>query len=52
MRDEHPLYSYTEEEKQYVRNELGLTENTIEEGIDAIMDWFNKQPHLVEAGIG
>jgi hypothetical protein len=47
----HPLYPYTEEEKQEIRKELGMKETTIQDDIDAIMDWFKKQPHLIEAGI-
>ncbi|XP_060806673.1 alpha-tocopherol transfer protein isoform X1 [Amyelois transitella] len=48
---QHPLYPYTEEEKQEIRKELGLKETTIQDDIDAIIDWFKKQPHLIEAGI-
>ncbi|XP_031764376.1 alpha-tocopherol transfer protein-like [Galleria mellonella] len=48
---QHPLYPYTEEEKQEIRKELGLKESTIQDDIDAILDWFSKQPHLIDAGI-
>lgn len=47
----HPLYPYTEEEKQEIRKELCLKESAIQSDIDAILDWFKKQPHLVNAGI-
>ncbi|KAJ8712710.1 hypothetical protein PYW08_008014 [Mythimna loreyi] len=47
----HPMFPYTKEDVQEIRKELGLKESTIEEDVDAIIDWFNKQPHLVEAGI-
>lgn len=50
--DVNPIYPHTKEEKQEIRRELGLKDSTIEEDIDAIIDWFQKQPHLVEAGIG
>ncbi|KAL4712415.1 hypothetical protein ACJJTC_001576 [Scirpophaga incertulas] len=48
---QHPLYPYTEEDKQEIRKKLGMKESTIQDDIDAIMDWFKKQPHLVDAGI-
>ncbi|XP_030031260.1 uncharacterized protein LOC115448096 isoform X2 [Manduca sexta] len=47
----HPLYPCSEEDMQEIRAELGLKESTLQEDIDAILDWFQKQPHLVEAGI-
>ncbi|CAH0402707.1 unnamed protein product [Chilo suppressalis] len=47
----HPLYPYTEEEKLEIRKQLGMKETTIQDDIDAIMDWFKKQPQLVDAGI-
>lgn len=52
MHDQHPLYIVTEEDKKLIRAELGLKESTIQEDVDGIMDWFEKQPHLIEAGIG
>ncbi|XP_063832992.1 uncharacterized protein LOC135082161 [Ostrinia nubilalis] len=48
---QHPFFPYTEEEKQEIRKELGLKEAAIQEDIDAILEWFRKQPHLVDAGI-
>ncbi|CAB3222186.1 unnamed protein product [Arctia plantaginis] len=45
------IYPHTKEEKQEIRRELGLKDSAIEEDIDAIIEWFQKQPHLVEAGI-
>ncbi|XP_028167689.1 uncharacterized protein LOC114358028 [Ostrinia furnacalis] len=48
---QHPFFPYTEEEKQEIRKELGLKETGIQEDIDAILEWFRKQPHLVDAGI-
>ena len=48
----HPMYPYTKEDVQEIRKELGLKESTLEEDVDAIVEWFHKQPHLVEAGIG
>ncbi|KAL0818349.1 hypothetical protein ABMA28_008827 [Loxostege sticticalis] len=48
---QHPLFPYTEEEKQEIRKELGLRETGIQEDINAILEWFRKQPHLVDAGI-
>ncbi|CAH0595078.1 unnamed protein product [Chrysodeixis includens] len=47
----HPFYPYTKEDVQEIRGELGLKESTIQEDVDAIVEWFLKQPHLVEAGI-
>lgn len=52
MYDQHPLYIVTDEDKKLIQAELGLKESTIQEDVDSIIDWFNKQPHLVEAGIG
>lgn len=49
---QHPFYPCTEEDKQEIRKELGLKESTMQDDIDSIMDWFKKQPHLIEAGIG
>ncbi|PZC72925.1 hypothetical protein B5X24_HaOG210360 [Helicoverpa armigera] len=47
----HPMFPCTREDIQEIRRELGLKESTLEEDIDAIIEWFQKQPHLVEAGI-
>lgn len=47
----HPIYSYTEEEKNDIRKEFGLTENMIQEDIDALTEWFEKQPHLIASGV-
>ncbi|KAJ0173152.1 hypothetical protein K1T71_011328 [Dendrolimus kikuchii] len=49
--NQHPFYITTNEERQEIRRELGLKESTIEEDIDSIMEWFQKQPHLVGGGI-
>ncbi|XP_022834755.1 alpha-tocopherol transfer protein-like [Spodoptera litura] len=51
MDEMHPMFPYTKEDVQEIRKELGLKESTIEGDIDAIVDWFQKQPHLAEAGI-
>ncbi|GBP82183.1 Alpha-tocopherol transfer protein [Eumeta japonica] len=47
----HELLQYTDEEKKEIRKALGLKEDIIESEIQAIIDWFNKQPHLTDAGI-
>lgn len=46
-----PLLKYSEEEKREILKECGLKESLIEEDIEAIKEWFYKQPHLAEAGI-
>ncbi|XP_049879563.1 uncharacterized protein LOC126376288 [Pectinophora gossypiella] len=47
----HPIFPYTAQEKQEIRKELGLKESTIQEGMDSILEWFEKQPHLIDAGL-
>ncbi|KAI5638792.1 CRAL/TRIO domain-containing protein [Phthorimaea operculella] len=49
--DRHCLFPYSDEEKLMIRQELGLKESVIEEDVDMILDWFQKQPHLVPAGM-
>lgn len=46
------LFSYTEEEKMRVLKYHGFTEKGMQDDVDAIMEWFEMQPHLVEGGIG
>ncbi|CAH2093995.1 unnamed protein product [Euphydryas editha] len=48
---QNPLYPHSLEEKEAILKELELKENLIEEDIDAIIEWFYKQPHLAEAPI-
>ncbi|CAH2093988.1 unnamed protein product [Euphydryas editha] len=50
-KDQIPLFPYSLEEKEAILKELGLKENLIEEDIDAIIEWFYKQPHLAKAPI-
>ncbi|XP_047999108.1 alpha-tocopherol transfer protein-like [Leguminivora glycinivorella] len=45
------IFPYTAEERRRMIKEFGFTENGIKEDVEAIMDWFKRQPHLVEAGI-
>ncbi|XP_075984008.1 alpha-tocopherol transfer protein-like [Anticarsia gemmatalis] len=49
--DFSPLYPHNKEDIQEIRGQLGLKDSTIQEDVDAIIEWFQKQPHLVEAGI-
>ncbi|OWR55141.1 hypothetical protein KGM_206990 [Danaus plexippus plexippus] len=51
LKDQHPLYPCSESDKQEIRRELGMKESILQEDIDAILDWFNKQAHLVHAPI-
>ncbi|KAJ8709659.1 hypothetical protein PYW08_009663 [Mythimna loreyi] len=41
----------TEEEVRAVRQVFGLTEKSIQDGVDAILEWLQKQPHLVHLDI-
>ncbi|XP_026729919.1 uncharacterized protein LOC113495413 isoform X2 [Trichoplusia ni] len=50
-KDECSLFHCTEKEKAEIRKEVGVTEAAINDGVDAIFEWFNKQPHLAEAGL-
>lgn len=52
LEGQHHMFLYTEEDKQMVKKETGLKDNVIEEDIEAILDWFKKQPHLTNAPIG
>ncbi|XP_061723094.1 uncharacterized protein LOC133529402 isoform X2 [Cydia pomonella] len=45
------IFPYSAEERKTILKELGFTEKGLEEDVEAIMDWFQRQPHLVEAGI-
>ncbi|XP_063628802.1 alpha-tocopherol transfer protein-like [Cydia splendana] len=45
------IFPYSAEEREIVLKEFGFTETGIKEDVAGIMDWFQKQPHLVEAGI-
>ncbi|XP_013167532.1 PREDICTED: alpha-tocopherol transfer protein-like isoform X1 [Papilio xuthus] len=45
------LLLYTEEDKQAVKKEIGLKDSVLEEDIDAILEWFKKEPHLAESPI-
>lgn len=47
-----PLYPWSLKEKEEIRKELGIKESIIKEDVDAIIEWFYKQPHLAEAPIG
>lgn len=49
---QHGLMVYTEEDKQAVKKEIGLKDSVLEEDIDAILEWFRKEPHLADAPIG
>ncbi|CAK1590213.1 unnamed protein product [Parnassius mnemosyne] len=51
LEGEHHMVLYTEEDKQAVKKENGLKDSGLKEDIDAIMEWFKKQPHLAEAPI-
>lgn len=50
--DQHPFYPSTEEDRLLIRRELGFKESILQEDIDAIIEWFLKQPHLAHAPIG
>ncbi|XP_072934340.1 alpha-tocopherol transfer protein-like [Epargyreus clarus] len=43
---QHPLYPYSEEDKQGILKEHGLKESILQEDVDAILEWYYKQPHL------
>ncbi|XP_052738971.1 alpha-tocopherol transfer protein [Bicyclus anynana] len=47
----HPFYQCTEDEMLEIRKEVGLKESILQEDIDAILDWFYKEPHLADAFI-
>ncbi|XP_050679646.1 alpha-tocopherol transfer protein-like [Leptidea sinapis] len=49
--DSNFLYAYTADEKEQIRNEIGLKDNNIKEDVSSILEWFNKQPHLAAAPI-
>ncbi|CAH2052277.1 unnamed protein product, partial [Iphiclides podalirius] len=48
---QHHIFPYTEEDKQMVKKETGLKDSVLDEDIDAVLQWFKKQPHLAEAPI-
>lgn len=50
--DQHTLYPISEEDRSSIRKELDFKESILQEDIDAIIEWFQKQPHLVDAPIG
>ncbi|XP_063388744.1 alpha-tocopherol transfer protein-like [Cydia fagiglandana] len=47
----HKLFPHTTEERIAIEKYLECSEEGLKEDVAAIMDWFQKQPHLVEAGI-
>ncbi|XP_004928861.2 alpha-tocopherol transfer protein [Bombyx mori] len=51
VQEQHPLLICTEEDKEEIKRLLEIKDARLHEDIEAILDWFNKQPHLVEAGI-
>ncbi|XP_050353579.1 alpha-tocopherol transfer protein-like [Nymphalis io] len=51
IEESHPMYPYTDDEKQQIRKELGLKDNILQEDIDSILEWYYKQPHLAGAPI-
>lgn len=50
--ESHPFYPCTTEEKEEIRKEAGIKDSVLQEDIDAILDWFYKEPHLADAVIG
>ncbi|CAH0713622.1 unnamed protein product, partial [Brenthis ino] len=48
---QHPFYQTTEEDRLLIRKELGFKDSILQEDIDAIIEWFQKQPHLAHAPI-
>ncbi|XP_034827505.1 alpha-tocopherol transfer protein-like isoform X1 [Maniola hyperantus] len=49
--ESHPFYPCTEAEKLAIRKEVGIKDGIFQEDIDAILDWFYKEPHLADAVI-
>ncbi|XP_047999645.1 alpha-tocopherol transfer protein-like [Leguminivora glycinivorella] len=45
------LFQHTEEEKRQIVKNLECSEEGLKEDVEAIMEWFYKQPHLADAGI-
>lgn len=52
IKDQHPFYPTSDDERLQIRKELGFKESILQEDIDAIIEWYQKQPHLVDAPIG